>query len=283
MIERPDLIDRPNGTTRRSGSGTSTRSARRSARGCCSHTSAEIAERAALFRFPRRRWATARPSRAPHLVEREGCSGPTPVAASPTRARRSARARRGGPMPAPGLASMPTARARTDARHVELSASPRRRDVAARRRPGRRPHRLVGRAVRDAVPRGAGRRRDQGRVVQRPDPIRFNVHRARAPRTSGSSRATSPSVEHRQAGDDPRPHRPRGRDALPAAGRTADVVVENFTPRVMEQLRLGVRRPARGAARHRDAAHARAGGWRARGATAPASPRRWSRRRAWPG
>ena len=120
-------------------------------------------------------------------------------------------------------------------------------------------HRVLGRAVRHRVARRARRRRDQGRsgAATRRDPLQRGGAPARRPavlREVGAvpRRRTSASAASRSISGIP-----TGSRSPSSSSRRADVVVENFTPRVLEQFGLDydtVRVPA---ARRRHAAPAR--------------------------
>ena len=113
--------------------------------------------------------------------------------------------------------------------------------------------------VRDRVAGGDGRRRDQGRggAAARRHPVQRGGAPARRPallREVGAVPrvATSASAASRSTSAIPTASRSRS-----SSSRASDVVVENFTPRVLEQFGLDYDDGARAAARRRDVAHAR--------------------------
>ena len=206
------------------------------------HTCAEIIERAALFRLPAAPVGNgATVASLPHLVERE--------LFRPEPARR---------FPAPAVAVPLDRDLRTTRRAGAPPRRTRRRPVAATERTNRSPRAarrwgptlpLDGVRILDLTAFWAGPFATQYLAtlgadvikvesVQRPDPIRFNVTVPRTEDQWYEQGYLYLSVNLDKRGVTLDLSDARGRDLFLRLVATADVVVENFTPRVIEHLGL---------------------------------------------
>ncbi len=221
-----------------------------------------------------RRWPAASSSTTPPVPS--GCPavrGRSTASPRPRRARRPrlgrahgrpvARAAREADPPPPSLAGDPG---------LPL-------DGVARRRP----HRVVGRPVGDRDARSARGRRRARRVRHPPRRHADGGRHVLRPSASGGSGALSSCRPTRTSEGSPStsPRRRVGSSCCDWSAE-ADLVIENFTPRVLESFDLGwdvvhgpTRRPSWCACPPSAST--------ARGGTGPASPRRWSRSPGWPG
>ena len=180
--------------------------------------------------------------------------------------------------------------AEADADAGVARAATRRRDADARRRPsargreGARLHRVLGRAGGDRVARGDGRRRDQGRggAAARRHPVQRGGAPERGPEVLRDVGAVPRVRTSASAGSRSTSAIPTGSTSPSDSIARADVVVENFTPRVLEQFGLdydAVRAVRPDVVMVRMPAFGLTGPWRDR----PGSRRRWSRSPAWRG
>ena len=246
------------------------------------HTTAEIVERAAR---------AARPGRAgrrrPRGAGARAGAGARPPAARPDRHVL---------VPAPPwmidgeLPPAPSPAPALDANRGEPAPLPssapdadRRAGAAARRRPRARPHGVVGGAVGHRDVRRARRRGDPRRV----DPARGrDAHDGRhvLDRPSGGSTAGSssrPTTNKRGLTLDL--DQAPGRDAAAAARRAGRPRRRELHAAGARGVRPRLGRDPRDQPAHDDGAHAGLRSRRAVARPARASPRRWSRSRAWPG
>ena len=176
----------------------------------------------------RPRGGRARPGRGARLWST------TPPARSGCPAGRGASTARARPRPRPRRASVST-----PARSCPVRPRPpatRDAHAAAARPAGARPHRLVGGPVGDGDARRARRRRDPRRVGTRPDGMRLRRRQHRPRQLVGLSPFFH--IQHEQARPRPRPRATEGRELALRLIEQCDVVVENFTPRVLEKFGL---------------------------------------------
>ena len=119
--------------------------------------------------------------------------------------------------------------------------------------------------------------------VQRPDPMRFSVTVPPTTEQWYEQGSLFVAINLNKRGITLDLSRPEGRDLLLRLVATADVVVENFTPRVMEHFGLTYDAACGRSDRTSSWCACRAGDSKVPGATGRPSPPPWSRCRGWPG
>ena len=241
MIDRADLVERTEWNDQKVRQANVGEVAAELAPWFRERTASEIVERAALFRIPAAPICNGRPSPSSPTSSQGSSSGPTRAVVSRTRARRSGRAspnrRRSHRRPRLG-------------EHDGQVFAPRPVDAAGTSSGAPDgPLPLEGVRVLDVTAFWAGPFATQYLAtlgadvikvesVQRPDPMRFAVS---VPPTQEHWFEHAPlflSVNLNKRGITLDLSRPRGRELFLELVATADVVVENFTPRVMEQFQL---------------------------------------------